>query len=140
MKRGAAIPIAVALTALATSIGAADAGAVDAKATAKTVRIVLKEFKLTPSFKSVPAGKVTFVVRNAGTIEHELVVVRTNRAPGTLPVQASKAKVKDLAEVRDIQPGQTRRLTVTLTAAKYVLLCNIAGHYKAGQYAGFRAT
>jgi hypothetical protein len=41
------------------------------------------------SAKSVPAGTVTFVVRNVGTVEHEMVVIR--RDAGALPVHAYRA-------------------------------------------------
>jgi uncharacterized cupredoxin-like copper-binding protein len=42
-----------------------------------------------------------------------------------------------LGEAGDIKPGQTKKVTLTLKPGKYVLLCNLAGHYKAGQYAAF---
>ncbi len=35
-------------------------------------------------------------------------------------------------------PGQTRRLILTLRPGKYVLICNLPAHYKAGQFASFR--
>ena len=34
--------------------------------------------------------------------------------------------------------GQTRRLALTLNAGRYVLICNVPGHYKAGMFVGFR--
>ena len=33
--------------------------------------------------------------------------------------------------------GKAAGLTLTLKAGKYVLLCNVAGHYQAGQRIGF---
>ena len=41
--------------------------------------------------RCVPGGRITFVVRNTGTLDHELVVLRTSRAPGRLPVKGSGA-------------------------------------------------
>ena len=35
------------------------------------------------------------------------------------------------------EPGKTGRLTVTLPAGKYVLLCNLPGHFAGGMYADF---
>jgi uncharacterized cupredoxin-like copper-binding protein len=106
---------------------------------ATTVRITEKEFTL----KAVPAsarpGKVTFVARNAGKLEHEVVVVKTNRAPGKLPVKGTKAsEAGRVGKIPPFKPGQTKRLTLSLKAGKYVLFCNVAGHYESGQYSGFR--
>ena len=80
---------------------------------------------------SVAAGKVTFVARNKGAVEHELVVVR---GTAKLPVKNFKADEngRDLGEIEDIEPGKTKRLTLTLVAGKYLLLCNIVGHYQLG--------
>jgi uncharacterized cupredoxin-like copper-binding protein len=106
-------------------------------ATGLTVK--LKEFKVLPATKVTKAGKVTFVVTNIGKLEHELVVMKTNVPPGKLPVNAN-GRVPEkgvVGEAGDIKPGQTKKVTLALKAGKYVLLCNLAGHYKAGQYAGF---
>lgn len=104
-----------------------------------TTTVQLKEFKLTPKPAIAKAGKVTFVVKNAGKLEHEMVVLKTNTPAGKLVVNA-KSRVSEkgsVGEAGDIKPGQTKKLTLTLKPGKYVLLCNLAGHYKAGQYAGF---
>lgn len=128
--------VAVMLAALAALAPAGGASAAPAAGQAKTVTVTLSEWKLVPSLKRVPAGKVTFVIRNKGKLVHELVLTRTNVAPGKLPVSNGIAKVKALAAVRNVAPGQTRRVTVTLKAGKYVLLCNLPAHYQSGQYAG----
>ena len=41
---------------------------------------------LTVSPSTAPAGDVTFVVKNTGTIEHEAVVLKTNVAYNKIPV------------------------------------------------------
>ena len=102
------------------------------------VAVTLKEFKVLPSPKSVKAGKVVFTVKNVGKVEHEMVVVKTNKAPGSLAGPGATASEKGaLGEVKDLKNGQTGKLTLTLKAGKYVLLCNLPGHYKAGQYVAF---
>lgn len=108
---------------------------------ASSVSVVLKEWTLKASAQRVPAGKVTFVVRNAGKMKHEFVVVRTDAAPNALPVkgaQASEAGTK--GEIKAFGPGGTKRLTLTLAPGKYVLICNLPGHYKAGQRLAFVVT
>lgn len=112
-----------------------------ARPAASTVKIVMKDRSFQSSRRTVPAGKVTFVVRNAGTMEHEFVVLRTNRLPRALPMkgqQASEAGAK--GEIEEFASGRTKRLTLTLAPGKYVLLCNLPGHYKRGQYLAFTVT
>jgi uncharacterized cupredoxin-like copper-binding protein len=115
-------------------------GAVPAVAdtAAQTVRVTLDEFTLRPVPRSTSSRRVTFVARNAGTITHELVVIRTTKAPGKLPLVGSRASERGrVGEISSIAPGKTKRLTLTLASGKYVLICNLRGHYLAGQYAGF---
>ena len=40
-----------------------------------------------------------------------------------------------MGEIGDIQPGQTKTLSLNLKAGHYALICNLAVHYKAGQHA-----
>lgn len=128
--------LAVALLALA---GFSGRSGDDARAAASTVTVRLKEWKVIPSVASVRAGKVTFVARNLGQLDHNLVVLRTNLAPGKLPTVGARAKeIGRVGKTPVFSPGQARRLALTLKAGKYVLICNVPGHYKAGMFAGFR--
>ncbi len=114
------------------------AAAVASPATPPQVKVTLKEFKVIPSVASVKAGSVSFKVTNTGTIVHEMVVVKTNLAPGKLPVKNNRVPEKGaIGEVPDLSPGKSKTVTLKLTAGKYVLLCNIKGHYQAGQWVGF---
>ena len=109
-----------------------------AQAAAPKVKVTLNEFKVIPKPKSVKPGKVTFTAKNAGKLGHELVVVKTNVAPGKLKVKGSKAVEKGrVGKVQNIQPGKSKKLTLKLKKGKYVLLCNVPGHYQAGQRIGF---
>lgn len=106
--------------------------------TTKTVvKVTLKEFKVLPTPTSARPGAVAFSVRNAGKLEHELVVLKTNLAPGKLPVKGAKAVEVGRVGKVVVKPGRAGGLTVTLKAGKYVLLCNFPGHYQAGQRIGF---
>ncbi len=107
-------------------------------ASTASVGVSLKEFKVIPTVKSVQAGKVTFVVRNTGRVTHEMVVVKTAKAPGSLAGTGKEASEKgSVGEVADLKAGKSAKLTLALKPGKYVLLCNLPGHYKAGQYVGF---
>jgi uncharacterized cupredoxin-like copper-binding protein len=79
------------------------------------------EFKVALPAQKVAPGKVTFTVRNAGKIQHDLVV----SGPG----------VTGAAKTPLLNPGQTAKLTVTLTAGSYTLYCSVPGHRAAGMAA-----
>jgi len=103
-----------------------------------TVSVQLKEFKVIPKPASAKPGTVTFSVKNVGKVDHELVVVMTSAAPGKLPVKGSKASEKGkVGRVAALKPGKSGKVTLNVKAGKYVLLCNVPGHYQAGQYVGF---
>jgi uncharacterized cupredoxin-like copper-binding protein len=120
---------------------AAAAGA-DASATAKSAAVTFKmvEWDILPttSTKAVP-GRVTFVVRNSGTLTHEFVVLRTAKAAGTLaPSRAAEApETGSAGEIGEIKPGAVKRLTLSLRRGHYSLICNLRGHYNNGQFVDF---
>ena len=128
-----------------------------------TVRVTLSDTKglggpmtLTASPATAPAGDVTFVVKNTGTIEHEAVVLKTNdpynKIPITdggdppAPVTTGANKVSEDANIGEtgdpnLKPGDTRTFTIkNMTAGYYAIVCNLADHYGAGMRAPFTVT
>jgi uncharacterized cupredoxin-like copper-binding protein len=111
---------------------------------------------ITPFATTAPAGDVTFVVKNLGTIEHEMVVLKTDTpfdkipvadsGDPPVPVTSGADKIDEAANVAEtgdpnLQPGDTRTFTITgLTPGHYVLVCNIAKHYGLGMRAAFTVT
>ena len=127
----------VAVAAAAVTVGAGAAYAAQDVATA-TVGVTLKEFKVIPVPKTVKAGKTTFAVKNAGKLPHEFLVIKTNLPAGKLPTKGAKAvETGRVAKLTSVPAGQSRKLIVTLKTGKYALICNLAGHYLAGQWSGF---
>jgi len=105
-------------------------------ASSKSVKVTESEFKVSPSPKTVSAGKVTFSVKNAGDVEHELVIVKTNTAASKLKVSNGRASTKGtVKQIKDIGSGTSKSASVTLKKGHYVLLCNIPGHYGEGMHA-----
>ena len=134
MKRRVGVGLFVVVLASALVTAALLAGGGAAQPAATSVKITMKEWKFTASRAAVPAGKVTFVVSNTGTMEHEFVVMRTNLAPRKLPMEGQQAKeIGFKGEIEEFHSGLTKRLTLTLKPGRYVLLCNVPGHYKRGQ-------
>jgi uncharacterized cupredoxin-like copper-binding protein len=100
-----------------------------------SVRVTLSEMIISLSQKQVPAGKVTFIARNVGAAEHEFVVLR-RASSGNLRVAAFKAEESGkIGEIEGVIPGRTRRTTLTLQPGRYILICNVPGHYQLGMRA-----
>ena len=111
---------------------------------------------LTTFATTTKAGDVTCVVKNLGTIEHEMLVLKTDTAFDKIPIAdsgdppvpvtsgADKVDEADnVAETGDpnLKPGDTRTFTAAgLTPGHYVLVCNIAKHYGLGMRAAFTVT
>jgi uncharacterized cupredoxin-like copper-binding protein len=126
------LAVATAAGALLATVGVVVAVASSgSKSLASTAQVVVTEMSVSAKPSVVQAGKVTFVVRNAGNVVHELVVVR---GTGRLPVSHFKANEagRDVGEIEDIEPGKAKRFTLTLKPGKYTLICNVAGHYMLG--------
>jgi uncharacterized cupredoxin-like copper-binding protein len=90
------------------------------------------------STEQVKAGPVTFNVTNKSqNLVHEFIVFKSDKPIEELPYKAEEKEVDEDAieahnEIEDIDPGKSGTLTVTLVPGTYVLLCNKAGHFKAG--------
>ena len=101
-----------------------------------------KDFSITLDSEEVASGETTFDIMNEGPSVHEFVVFKTVLAPDALPTDADGAVdeegkgVTHLGEVEDVQVGATAQLALDLEPGKYVVICNLPGHYAAGMYAG----
>ena len=122
-----------------TAVSIAGSGAAARTATVNVqLGSIANEFALTPSVRSVPAGTVTFVVRNGGHLGHEFVVVKTATPAAKLPMSGGRASEKgSVGEIPEFGAGATKRLTLTLKPGHYALICNVSGHYRGGQHADF---
>jgi uncharacterized cupredoxin-like copper-binding protein len=72
------------------------------------------EFKITLGSTSFKAGEITFEVKDDGKIPHDLAIKGTTD------------------KTKEIAPGATAELKVTLKPGTYVLYCTIPGHEQAG--------
>ncbi len=118
--------------------GAADATGGAAKA--KPLQITMNEFSFTPKDPTAKAGKVTIVAPNAGKLEHELVLFKTDKSPTELPKAAGGSVNEDalnkdlIGELPDVPPGGTKTDSFDLKPGSYVMICNIPGHFSQGMY------
>lgn len=101
-----------------------------------------KEWAIKLSSSLHEAGTTTFNLQNLGTIAHEFLVVRTDKSGDALvgsvdPAtnRIDEAQLNVVNEQPEYDPGVPGMVTVNLEPGHYVLMCNIAGHYKAGMHA-----
>ena len=105
--------------------------------TATTVEVTLGEMYVRPSVESVPAGEVTFVARNVGKVEHELMV-----EPKPLKFDSPGQPTEDAAMgmIEEMGPMAHGRMTLDMMPGEYELFCNVPGHYASGQTVDFTVT
>ena len=128
------VKIVIALLAFAV-IGTAVADALTRPHNA-SLKVTLREMRIVLPSTTMTAGAVTFQVRNVGTVEHEMVILRRDSST-KLPVKEFKAAEDERAfvgEADEIAPGKSKSVTLTLAKGKYLLLCNQPGHYQLGMY------
>jgi uncharacterized cupredoxin-like copper-binding protein len=115
------------LTAVAVfGVESESAKGAEATGTAKTVQVQEKEFKILPAAITAPHGKVTFVVKNTGKIQHDLAI--------------SGPKVTGPKKTALIKAGGTVKLVVTLGKGTYTLYCTVPGHRQLGMKATLKVT
>jgi uncharacterized cupredoxin-like copper-binding protein len=80
-------------------------------------------------------------VHNDGTVEHSFYVFKTETDQAALALSGTRVDETkagtNVGEIESIPKGAIKTLAVTLEAGKYVLICNIAGHYQQGMHVAF---
>ena len=107
------------------------------------VTVSLVEFTLTAASGAVEHRKVTFLVTNNGIRGHEMIIIKTDLAPGALPLGADGRVDESQVEIVGRTPVLTAgalsaTLTEVLKKGNYVLICNVGPHYTRGMYTGFQ--
>jgi uncharacterized cupredoxin-like copper-binding protein len=89
--------------------------------------------------KTLPAGDVVLRVHNKGPDAHELIVVRAPDA--RLPMRSDGLTVDEeslqRSEAGVLEPAEApavRDLPLHLTPGRYVLFCNMSGHFIGGMH------
>ena len=152
-----AFAVALGITALLAVGGLILAGA-SGRPSPVTVAVTLDEGLLRADSREVPAGPVVLEARNAGSLEHELALLKTQLPADRLPVGLEGVRYAGagklvIGEAHDhehaderarhpghIAPGSRHRAVADLAPGRYVLLCNLPGHYAAGQRAALTVT
>ena len=124
---------------IATLASGCDGGGQGAGAVGTVVRVSERDFRISAP-KHVAAGAVIFRVSNKGPDDHEFIVVRTR--DGNLPLRADGVTANEERFSRATAglleagaPGSVRELRLKLAPGRYMLICNMAGHYLGGMHA-----
>lgn len=120
---------------------------------ATTVAVTLQEFAVIPDAATAPAGSVTFDATNDGPDDkHELVVIKTDLDPASLPtkedgsVDETGAGLEVIGEIEEFEPGTSESADFDLEAGTYALICNVVqeeadgtieAHYAQGMFTAF---
>ncbi len=102
-----------------------------------SMNVTLEEYTMTTNLDAVKAGPVKFTIHNAGTMTHEMVLVKADsvaalplvtvaggeRAVGDVDEEAIPES--DLPGEASVKKGQTVVKTIKLAAGNYVMICNI---------------
>lgn len=90
--------------------------------------------------KSVLHGKVKFNVTNSSNkVIHEMILSPISDEAKPLTYVDAENRVNEeasihLGEVSELDPGKSGSLTVDVKPGKYILYCNLPGHYMAGMW------
>ena len=102
------------------------------------VNVGERDFAITAP-TTVQAGQVIVRVSNKGPVGHELIVVRAPNADlpmrsDGLTVDEARLQNSELGALEPIDAPATRDLAIHLTPGRYVLFCNMSGHYIGGMH------
>jgi len=113
------------------------AGLPSASPTGPTVSLLEWKVAVAGTLKS---GAIDLAITNAGSIPHELLIFQSDLDPVAYPTDAAGNIVEEGAGVTlvsdgdNIDPGGSQLRSVDLMPGKYLFVCNIPGHFKAGMY------
>ena len=101
------------------------------------VAVHMQDYKVILSVATVKPGTVRFGIKNEGNMEHSFELIKTDLPFDQLPT-TGEAKVKEdglVKQIKSLPVGKVSVVTADLAAGKYVVLCNVAGHYQLGMRA-----
>ncbi|HEV8671188.1 MAG TPA: hypothetical protein VGS01_10685 [Candidatus Limnocylindria bacterium] len=100
------------------------------------VAVRMQDYRVLLSVATVKPGMVRFGIKNEGNMEHSFELIKTDLPFDQLPTADAKAKEDGLIkQVKSLPVGKVSVVSADLAAGKYVVICNIAGHYQLGMRA-----
>jgi len=103
---------------------------------AQQIEVTLTEMLIEPQDMTVQLGvPITFVITNAGQIEHEFYLGDEAAQAEHEEEMASGEPMHGHANGVPVAAGETEELTFTFTAGAWIAGCHVPGHYPAGMKA-----
>jgi uncharacterized cupredoxin-like copper-binding protein len=106
-----------------------------------TVPATLKDYRILSSVTAVPAGVVSFHLHNRGPSTHQFGVFATDQPADGLPlgedgltIDWQSPLLRPVGGLAQIDIGQSETLVLRLPPGRYVLVCNMEGHYLGGMH------
>jgi hypothetical protein len=106
-----------------------------------TVPITIRDYRILSAVTAIPAGIVSFDAHNRGPSTHEFVVFRTAQPADRMPlgddgltIDEDSSLLRPAGEVAEIDIDRSATLVLRLTPGRYVLVCNMEGHYLGGMH------
>ena len=144
------LPAVAVLVAACSSVGSTPGAASDEPSSAPSaaaqtrIAVTLNDnLKMDPASMTVPMGvPVTFVVRNAGAVQHEFYLGDdAAQAEHEQEMMSMGGMRHDEPEGIGLAPGETKELTYTFaTAGQVIAGCHEDGHYGGGMKAAITVT
>jgi uncharacterized cupredoxin-like copper-binding protein len=108
--------------------------------------VVERDFAIQTPTPATAAGLVDVTVTNTGPSPHELLIFQADQDPADLPLKDGRVdeesdqitKVFDSGD--NITPGTSKTFHAALSPGKYVIVCNLPGHYLAGMRTALTVT
>jgi uncharacterized cupredoxin-like copper-binding protein len=132
----------VAVAALLLAVTACGGNPSAGRAPVQIVHVTERDFVIRLPHE-LDAGTVRFVVKNNGPVSHEFILVRAPH--GRLPMRADGITVDEdalepltVGTLETAGPGPSRSLQVHLAPGRYIVFCNMAGHYMSGMSSRLR--
>ena len=105
------------------------------------IDVTLGEFYVMPNYGKARSGQITFNVKNNGKAEHELMIANVDDLSKDEIESMSSAEVHQLVlgSAHGVTPGSSdKSISLDLEPGKYILFCNLPGHFGQGQSTVFR--
>jgi len=108
--------------------------------------VVEREFSISAVPAHVENGTIAFHLDNAGRIEHEFLILRTDLPETKLPLKPSEDPGGDQVDLLgpgiqtveynedDIPSNSVLNFSLKLPRGRYILICNRPGHYVQGMH------
>lgn len=107
------------------------------------IKVIEKEMEIQLAPAIAPAGLIEFVVSNQGQLPHEMEIIKTDLPLNKLPLKGDRLDTKkagqEVAEIEEdeLTSGATKSIQINLTPGRYLIECNLPGHFQAGMKAQF---